>query len=190
MGFSVLALGAAGQVSNTISSYYGAKSQKMSLEYEAALAEINAKVSESNARASLLAGEREQQAFQLATAQLKSTQKTALAGGGIDLTSDTAADLLTSTDYMGEMDANAIKANALREAWGHRMEATGLRGQAAYSRASASAINPAMSAATTFISGASQLGSSYYALQGAGAFKNPPKSVSAATSLYKSLKGL
>jgi hypothetical protein len=45
-----------------------------------------------------------------------------MAARGIDLRSDTALNILTTTDVMGEIDAQTIEANAVRAAWGYRTE--------------------------------------------------------------------
>jgi hypothetical protein len=59
--------------------------------------------------------------------------------------------VLTSTDLVGEVDANTIAANAIRAAWGYRTEAANHRGQALMSSANgqmASAGAQAQAAAT------------------------------------------
>lgn len=159
----------AGAVSNTVGSYYSSLSQKRALKLQATLAEINAKIADSNARGSLSRGEKTEQKARLENAALKSRQRVAYASGGVDLSSDSVVDTLTSTDVLGEIDANQIKAAALREAWGHRFQGVGLRNEARMARASASAISPALNAATTFIGEASQVAGQYYGMKKSGA---------------------
>ena len=50
-----------GAASSALGAYYGAQSQKQSLELQANLADINARMSESAAQATLLTGQREEQ---------------------------------------------------------------------------------------------------------------------------------
>ena len=171
MAIASLAASAAGGAMSTVGSYYGALGQKSSLKFQATLAELNADAAESHARNSLRKGERTEQKLRLDNAQLKSSQRVAIAGNNIDLGSDTAAAILTSTDVVGEIDANEVKSNALREAWGHRTEAVGHRNEALMARASAKAISPGMAAFSTLLTSAAQVGGQYVAGTDSGSFK-------------------
>lgn len=171
MAIASMAASAAGGAMSTVGSYYSALGEKSSLKFQATMSELNAKAAESNARHSLLKGEREEQKLRLDTAQLKSSQRVSLAGNGVDLTSDTAAAILTSTDVLGEIDANQTKANALREAWGHRTEAVSHRNDALMKRATASAISPGMAAFSTLLTSAAQVGGQYAAGMESGSFE-------------------
>jgi hypothetical protein len=98
------------------------KSQKLELDLKATVSDINARLAETAAQTTLLTGQRQEQGQRLKTAQLKSTQRNRMAARGIDLRSDTALNILTTTDVMGEIDAQTIEANAVRAAWGYRTE--------------------------------------------------------------------
>jgi len=98
------------------------KSQKLELDLKATISGINARLAETAAQTTLLTGQRQEQGQRLKTAQLKSTQRNQMAARGIDLRSDTALNILTTTDVMGEIDAQTIEANAVRAAWGYRTE--------------------------------------------------------------------
>ncbi|HAX23054.1 MAG TPA: hypothetical protein DCY64_22555 [Hydrogenophaga sp.] len=87
-----------------------------------ALARINARLAESAAQGALHSGQRQEQAKRLETAAFKAKQRVSIAANGIDLSSETAVGVLTSTDMIGEIDANTISANAIRAAWGYRTE--------------------------------------------------------------------
>ncbi|THF64313.1 hypothetical protein [Pseudothauera rhizosphaerae] len=121
---------------------YQMRTQKLSLGYQATIADVNARLSELAARSSLLQGERQEQASRLSTAQMKSSQRVALAANGVDLGSATSLNILTSTDVMGEIDANTIQANAARAAWGYRSQAVDAENQAMLARAAAENIDP------------------------------------------------
>ena len=176
MAVSSMILQAGAAATQTIGSYYAAKGEKTALKLQARINEVNAKIAEGQARDALQRGERQEQAARMGAAQLRSTQRTGMAAGNIELGSETAAAVLTSTDYLSEMDAAQIKANALRDAWGYRMEAVGQRGQAAMSRATARGISPLGEAASTLLTSAAQVGMSYAQLKAAGAFtKTTPK---------------
>lgn len=172
-------------------SYFAAKSAKQSAKFEAQMMRINAQLAESDARASLARGEKAEQVSRMGTAQLKSSQRVAMAGNGIDLGSDTAVDVLTTTDVLGETDANTIKANALREAWGHRLEATSHRSGARMAEASAAGMNPWMAAGTSLLTGASQVHSSYTGFKESGAlYKSEKAWTKRAGGFLDGLKGL
>lgn len=162
MVMAAVAMQATGAAGNTVGAYYGAKSQKSSLEFQAQLDDINARLAESSAQSILFQGQREEQRSRLQTAQVKSAQRVALAANGVDLTEGSAAELLTSTDVLGEADANTINANAVRAAWGQRSQATNMQIDAMGKRTAARAINPNMAAASTLLNGATQVASSWY----------------------------
>lgn len=162
MVMAAVGLQATGAAANTVGAYYGAKSQKSSLEFQAQLDDINARLAESSAQTILFQGQREEQRSRLQTAQMKSAQRVALAANGVDLTEGSAAEILTSTDVLGESDANTIHANAVRAAWGQRTQATNLQIDAMGKRTAARAISPNMAATSTLLSGATQVASSWY----------------------------
>lgn len=193
MAIASMAASAAGGAMSTVGSYYSALGQKSALKFQATLSDINARAAESDARNALARGERAEQSVRLDTASLKSSQRVALAGNGVDLGSDSAAAILTSTDVLGEIDANQTKANALREAWGHRTEATSYRSQANIDRATASSISPGTSAFTTLLTSAGQVAGQYYEGTKSGSFQESKKRWSEvgdkAGSFLKGLKG-
>jgi hypothetical protein len=167
---AALTMQGTGAASSALGAYYGAQSQKQSLELTANLADINARMSESAAQQTLLTGQREEQKSRIATANLKGTQRASMAANGIDLGEGTAANVLTTTDVMGEIDANTIHANAVRSAWGYRTQSVNQTNQALTSRASAGAINPGQAAMTSLLGSAGSVASNWYRYDKAGAF--------------------
>lgn len=170
---SVLA-SAAGAAQQTVGAYYSSAAQKTALGLQADLDEINAKLAEGSARDALGRGEKEYGISRLKTAALKGEQRAALSESGFDIGYGSAAQLLTSTDVVGEVDAETIKANAVREAWGHRLEASNLRSSARTNRSTAKSINPTANAAATLLTSGAQVAASYYGLKSAGAFDKAP----------------
>ena len=152
----------------TVGSYYAAKGQKMQLRLQARMAELNAKMADSQARDALMQGQRAEQAVRMQGAQVKSAQRVAMGASGVDLSSETSVALQTSTEFLSELDANTVKANALRAAWGHRMNAVNYRGQAIMGRAQASAISPMMAAFSTMLTQGAQFGQTYASFKNAG----------------------
>jgi hypothetical protein len=174
----------AGAVSSAMGAYSSAKSSQGSLNLQASIAEVNAgsirdaadinsRMAESAAQSTLLAGQRDVQRSQMATAGLKSRQRASMAANGVDLGEGSAAQVLTSTDVMGEADANTLHANAVREAWGIRTQAVAANGramvdatnqgnQALMSRSAASSISPSGAARTSLLGSAGSVASSWY----------------------------
>lgn len=156
---------------STVGAISSASLQKAALRSQARLDEINAKMSDAASRAELVRSEREQQAIRLRGANIKGSQRAAIAAGGVDLASSPTVDsVLGTTDYFTEADAIQAEANGIRAAWGHRIEAGNLRRSAAGKRAEASTISPLLAGVTSAIGSAGQIAGSWYALDKAGAF--------------------
>ncbi len=170
-----LAMMGAGAVSGAIGSYYGAKSQKSSLKFQADMAEFNARQAEKSAQSALVAGQRQEQGVRLRTAQVKSASRVAMAANGLDLSSDTAQNILNTTDYMGEVDALTVEQNALQSAWGYRMQGVGQEISAGIMRGTAAGISPGTAATTSLIQSGGQVASSWYFMNKSGAFNSPSK---------------
>lgn len=92
-----------------------------------------------------------------------------MGANGVDLTTGSALDRLVSTDYLGEVDANTIRANAAREAAGHRMQAVGYSGEATMQRAARRGISPFAAGLTSLATSAGEVASDWYALSKVGA---------------------
>ena len=98
--------------------------------------------------------------------ELKSTQRTAFAANGIDLSSQVAAQVLTSTEVVGVQEAKEITNSALREAWGYRAGAEDALTRARLAREQAEGISPGAEALTSLLSGASRTAAVYHATKG------------------------
>lgn len=85
--------------------------------------DTNLAIAEFNAQSTLEAGKGQEQRLMLENAALKSTQTAQLAANGVALDSDSSLRILTTTDYLGEVDVNTMHTNAVREAMGIRLSA-------------------------------------------------------------------
>lgn len=157
-----LGLSLIGAASSAYSSWQSAKFQKRQLENEAELADINAKIAEQGAETATIAGQKQESAIRSRTAQIKSSQRAGLAASGVDLGTGSAANVLTTTDVMGEMDANTAAINTLMSAWGYRTQASNLQSSAAMSRADSSAISPGSAVISSILSSAPSVAASWY----------------------------
>ena len=172
-----------GALASAIGAYASVKSTKANLQMQAILNGINAQTAERTADSTLAAGQHEEQASMLRTANLKSTQQAEFASSGIDLGEGSAARVLTSTDVMGTIDKNTIAANAVRQAWGYRTGAVNDNNQALFSAASAGSMSAGSAAATSLLGSAGQVAQNWYMLNKQGAFTPPPSATGAGMTI-------
>lgn len=138
--------------------YSGAKTQRSALNSQAWSEDQNAKIADWQASQAIINGQTNEEGARLQEAQAFGRERAGMAANGVDLGYGSATDILTSTKVLGEANALQIHDNALREAWGYRVQATNARNQAALDRAGASAINPSMAAFTSLLGSAKQSG--------------------------------
>lgn len=159
IGVGTSALGALGSANAAQGS---SEITQIQLGFQADMAKINEQLNGTNAQETLLVGERQEQNVRLNTSRLKHTQRASMAANGIDLGSDTAAQILSSTDLMGEIDAQQVKSNAVRSAWGYRTTGSNFAAEAAMKRAGASGIDPGSAFTSSLLSGAGQVAMNWY----------------------------
>ncbi|WP_343684002.1 hypothetical protein [Asticcacaulis sp.] len=162
MALTSAIMSTAGLVSSAAGAYSQASGQKAALNSEAMFADLAAARRQQQARQTLEAGNAEAQAVMLDTARAKGAQRTAFATNGVDLTSESAQGVLTATDFVGQVDKNTVLANAMRDAWGLRTEATNETNRANMARTTARGISPTKSAVSTLLGGAGQVADSWY----------------------------
>lgn len=152
----------AGAVSGAIGGFYSAKMTKRQLAFEADMSRINGRMAELGARTALENGQKQVAGLTMQAGQLKSRQRASMAANGIDLGEGSAAEIQASTELMKELDKQTIEANAVRSAWGYRTEAANLQSSALMKEGSAAGISPALAGASSLMTGASQVASSWY----------------------------
>lgn len=169
-GNAAMALQIGGMFSNMIGSFFAADTQKYQLKTQAIIADTNARIAEMGAESALMQGNYEIGALTMKAGQLKSSQRAALAANGVDLGVGNAAETLASTEIMKEIDKNTATANAIRSAWGYRMQGTNFKNEALAARNTAGAISPWMAAGSSLLGGASNVASNWYMMNKMGAF--------------------
>lgn len=152
----------AGVVSSAQAAYNQSKATKAATEYQAAVDRNNAQRAEWQAQDAITRGQKAEQAQRLKTAQLRSSQRAAFAARGVALDEGSPLAILQDTDYMGELDAQTLKDNAAREAWGHRTQASSYRSNADMLSARAAAESPTGAAFTSLLTNAGAVASSWY----------------------------
>ncbi|MCM2575061.1 virion core protein, T7 gp14 family [Achromobacter xylosoxidans] len=139
-----------------------AKAQRAGLEYQADVAANNAQIAEWQAQDAIRQGQEQEQQNRLRYAATKGTQRAALAANGVALDEGSAVDILSSTDYANEMDAQTIQANAARSAWGYRTQGANYSDNAASLRAGAGAVSSGSAAGMSLLGSAGQVAGSWY----------------------------
>lgn len=152
----------AGAASSVIGAVYGAQEAKNSLEFQSEISKVNARVAKTGADSILAAGQKTEQAVRLQTAALKSQQQAAFAANGIDLNQGSALRVATSTDLLGEIDANTVTANAVRQAFGYKVQVANYGAQAGAAAAGADSVNPWMAGGSSLLTGATSVAESWY----------------------------
>ncbi len=158
-----------GAIGSAIGTYQQSKSLRSQLRYQAAIAEINQRLSESSAQQAMQQGHQQVAATTMRYGAVKSSQRAAMAANGVDLGVGSAAEVQASTDILKDIDKNTIEANAIRQAFGYRTQGTGFANQALMDRTSASSISPASSGFSTLLGSATKVAGSWYMLDKVGA---------------------
>lgn len=129
--FALSAVAAGGQ-------YMGAQqqadAQREAAAWQALQHEGNAKIAEINAGLVLKKGEEEQELMRKKGNVIGGAQRAALAAQGIDVTQGSSVEIQEDTQAQIMSDIAKIKTNAVREAWGYRMEAHNQRTSAMMGR--------------------------------------------------------
>lgn len=139
-----------------------AQAEKQALKYEEQQQRNNAKVAENNrllaeqqAADTKRRGDVEAQNHLKQVAALKSTQQSKMAANGLSLNEGSPLSLLEDTDFQGGYDANTIRSNAARDAWGQQIQgmtyqsqANDLKSSAQFSKMKGKQIKPGMAALT------------------------------------------
>lgn len=181
LGMASLGIQGVGAAAATIGAYNRSKADKYAYEYQAKVAANNAQVETWKAQDAITRGQSDVARSQLATRQLKGAQRAAMAARGIDLGEGSALNILTDTDVMGQADANTLADNAAKEAWAHRVAATGAASNASMLSTRASNESPFLSAAGTALTSAGSVAANWYALSSKGAFDKKTPDFSAYT---------
>lgn len=154
------------QIAGAVSGAFGAaeqsKATQRAYDYQAAVNRNNAQVAEWQASDAITRGQRAEQTQRLKAAQLKGTQRAALAARGVAIDSGSPLAILQDTDYMGEVDALTIRDNAEREAWGYRTQARNYANDASMLSARAAAESPSGAAFGSLLGSAGTVASSWY----------------------------
>lgn len=161
----MLASAVASGVGTVVSAYgqmQASQAQKNAYEYQAAINANNAKVAEWQAQDAIRRGQDAEIDQRRKTAALKGSQRASLAARGLDISEGSALNILTDTDYLGEIDALTIRSNADKQAWAARVQGNNDMANAELLSMRADAENPLMEGAGTLLTGAGGVADRWY----------------------------
>lgn len=87
--------------------------------------QFQARVAEMQAENTIERGKEAESEYRGEVRKIIGKQRSSYAAQGVEINADTAMDVQAETAYIGEMDALTIRSNAMREAFGYRLQATG-----------------------------------------------------------------
>lgn len=133
LGITAAVIGVASAAASTAigitSSIQQGEQQQAYYNYQAQVAQENAKIAQSNAALERQQGIEESRLQRIKTAQAIGSQQTAMAANGIDVTQGTALDVIEDTAAMGELDALQTRYNYERKAIQYEQQANNFLNQ-------------------------------------------------------------
>lgn len=128
---SLMGLMALQAVSGAFGAYQQGRAQKAIYKANAAIARVNEEMSIRQAEDAIKRGQETEVRYRGNVKKVLGRQRAALAAQGIDISSGSAMDVQTETTNIGELDALTIKNNAMREAFGYKIQGLGFGMQGA-----------------------------------------------------------
>ncbi len=166
-GFNAGSLGAIGglfaAIGSGASAFYAAESKKSALEFQADMAQINARIAEHQAQDIMDVAKKEAGNVSMRAGKVKSAQKVSQAARGVQIGVGNAAEEIATTDLMKEIDMLTINSNAVNQAAAVRMQKVGFSNQAVIDRSSAGSISSLGNGLSSFVGSASAVAPTWYA---------------------------
>jgi hypothetical protein len=125
IGLLGIGLSAAGGIVGAQGAAYTGQAQKAQADYQAAIAGMNAKLAEADARYAEEAGVSEQVVAGLRGREAVGAIKAGFGAGNIDPTKGSARNVITSQEVVNQFNQEMILANAAKRAYGFRVQAAG-----------------------------------------------------------------
>lgn len=142
--------------------------------YNASITAQNAQQARRNSEMASQSGMAEQEAQGIKNRQQAGSIKANQGASGVGVNSGSFADVSESQDMIGTLDAHNIRTRAVREAYGHEVQAIDFDNRATIERQEAKNAKTAsyFKAADTLLGGISQAGSKYTEYKKQGAFSS------------------
>lgn len=135
LAYVAIGMSAIGAGVSAYGSYQQGQAQKAQADYQAKVNENNAKLANWQADDSRVRGQEAEANQRRKAGMFLESQKTSLAGQGFDIYDDTGQMVMNDTVTLGEIDAQTIRKNANREAFGYESQAANFMNQSSLSKA-------------------------------------------------------
>ena len=129
LGSIAAAAALAGTAVSVVSAVQQGEQQQAYYNYQAQVAQENAKIAQKNANLERQQGIEEARLQRIKTNQAIGSQQTAMAANGVDVTQGTALDVIEDTAAMGELDALQTRYNYERKALKYEQDANNYQNQ-------------------------------------------------------------
>lgn len=160
--------------------YISSNAAKSTLQFQARMADINARIAQLGVESVLRQGHSEVAKYTRQVGQVKGRQRASLAANGVTLDTGNAVEIQAGTDMIKDLDVAQITANASRTAFGYRMSASNSQIASLAASGSASAISPGMAAGASLLGSMGGVAEKWYASR--GAMDNSPSNYSGPSS--------
>ena len=124
-----LAMAAIGTGVSAMGQMQQASAAKASADYQAKVAEGNAQIASQNATMAAASGEAQAAISEQKTRAAVGAELAAQGSSGVDINSPTATAVRKSQDMTGQLDAQTIRSNAARTAYGYETQSTNFENQ-------------------------------------------------------------
>lgn len=170
MVFASMASAAAGTAVSAYSSYEQGKAQQQQALYQSAVALNNQKIAQQYATAELQKGDVQEQEKRQQTAQAISAERAAVGANGLDVNTGSPLRLQADTAAVGELDAQTIRNNAQRAAYGYEVQGMNFAANAGLEESAAAnaARFGALGAFSSIIGGATTVSNRWLTFRNAG----------------------
>ncbi len=125
-GLAMAAIGTAVSVSGQMQQ---ASAAKAAANYQAQVAAGNQQIATNNANMAAASGEAQAAISEQKTRATVGAEEAAQGSSGVDINSPTATAVRTSQDMTGQLDAQTIRSNAARQAYGYETQSTNFENQ-------------------------------------------------------------
>lgn len=162
LGATSLGIQGAGTILSTAAAYTKSKTDKAAYEIQANTADTNVVLDKARSADAKYRGEVAVQNARFKARQLEGQQRAGMAASGVNIDSGSPLAILEGTEVMSDRDSQIIRDNAAKEAWGYDVAAVNDRNNANFLRYRAKMEKPGLNAATTLLTGAGSVASSWY----------------------------
>lgn len=158
----------AGVGMSAIGAYSNSRNTKAAMGAQAQVNRNNAQIAQWQAEDAIRRGDRDAMKVRTRANRVKGAQRAAFGANGVDMSTGSALQILSDTEYFGELDAGTVKDNAAKEAWALRNQAMGFNADADLLRSRADAEKPLMAAGTSLLTSASKVSAQWGSGSGGG----------------------